>query len=278
MPITVSADGQSVVTTKSEGKAVSTIPDVCKIPTPNGPVPIPFMNSAESKDVKGGSIMTKIDGGSVALMGSYCDKSSGDEAGSVGGVVSGKTKGKAIFMAFSSTVQVEGRPVCRKGDMMIMNECNTIGMTGMNQDDVSGADPIEQEQVELKPFKVKLMDGDEPRANLPFKLVARNKKVEGSTDSDGIIEAEIPEGCDSLKILVNNEELIDFQLNKCSFNEKGEMQTILSNQGLYSGRIDGLIRSKTRAAVSGFQFANDLKIDSDPGPITKDELNKQAKE
>ncbi len=85
MPITVSADGLSIVTTESEGKAMATIPDVCQIPVPMvGPVPIPFPNIAESKDVKMGSILTKIDGGNVALIGSFCDKSTGDEAGVLG--------------------------------------------------------------------------------------------------------------------------------------------------------------------------------------------------
>ncbi|MCP4294684.1 MAG: DUF4150 domain-containing protein, partial [Proteobacteria bacterium] len=137
MPVTTSADGLSVVHTKSDGKIDATIPDVCKIPAPpGGPVPIPFPNQAESKTVSPGSVMTKIDGGNVALLGDSCSESKGDDGGILGGVVSGGTNGKATFIMSSPTVMIEGRPVCRKSDMMIMNDINTIGLSGMNQDDV----------------------------------------------------------------------------------------------------------------------------------------------
>jgi uncharacterized Zn-binding protein involved in type VI secretion len=127
MPINISADGFSVVTSKSEGTAHATIPDICKtpFPSPPGPLPLPYPNKAESKDLKAGSTpMTQFDGGSVALFGSYIEKSTGDETGNLGGIISGKTGGKAIFLNCSSTVKVEGRPVVRKGDLMITNEIN----------------------------------------------------------------------------------------------------------------------------------------------------------
>lgn len=43
----VGLNGQSIVTQKSGGKVV-TGPDVCKTPTPGGPVPIPYPNLSMS--------------------------------------------------------------------------------------------------------------------------------------------------------------------------------------------------------------------------------------
>ena len=190
MPVTVSADGKSIVTTKSEGKAMATIPDVCKIPGPNGAIPVPFPNIAESKDIKMGSILTKIDGGSVALIGSYCDKSSGDEAGVLGGIVSGETGGKAFFLNCSSTVKVEGRPVCRKTDMMIMNSGNTVSLSGMNQDDVEKPAVIEEREDIALEIELKDKDGN-PMANERY-LVMHSGKIqkEGKLDAAGKAKVE----------------------------------------------------------------------------------------
>ena len=155
MPVTTSADGLSVVHTKSDGKANATIPDVCLVPAPpGGPVPIPFPNNVKAEDIKKGSVLTKIDGGSVALQGSYCEKSTGDAGGVIGGVASGCTQGKAHFLKWSSTFKIEGRPVCRKSDMMLMNNSNTLSLSGMNLDDIDQSD-----SEELKGWiKIKLVD------------------------------------------------------------------------------------------------------------------------
>ena len=40
-------------------------PDVCKTPTPGGPVPIPYPNTSKASDTSGGSKKVKIDGKTV---------------------------------------------------------------------------------------------------------------------------------------------------------------------------------------------------------------------
>jgi hypothetical protein len=53
-------------------------------------------------------------------------QSTGDEAGSAGGGVASNTvKGKAEFVNYSFDVQVEGKNVCRLGDMMLMNKLSS---------------------------------------------------------------------------------------------------------------------------------------------------------
>jgi hypothetical protein len=73
-------------------------------------------------------------------MGSMISKSKGDEAGVLGGVVSGKTKGKSITLMFSDDVIMEMRPVIRKSDMAIMNDFNTICLQGWDQGEVEGVE------------------------------------------------------------------------------------------------------------------------------------------
>lgn len=101
-------------------------PDVCQTPTPAGPVPIPYPNTAQSANIAKGSKKVKIEGQMCAFIESEYSMSNGDQAGSAGGVVSGKIMGKAVFKMGSPSVKIEGKPVCRMGDLMIQNENNAM--------------------------------------------------------------------------------------------------------------------------------------------------------
>ena len=69
-----------------------------------------------------GSTTVKMDGNPIMLKGSVFATSTGDEAGSVGGVVSNVIKGKAEFLNYSFDVKVEGKNVPRLLDPMGQNE------------------------------------------------------------------------------------------------------------------------------------------------------------
>jgi len=47
-----------------------------------------------------------------------------------------------------------------------------------------------------------------------------------------------------------------------------EIQTALKNAGFYTGKVDGKVGAKTKAAVEEFQKANGLKVDGKVGPKT----------
>lgn len=111
---------------KGSGGVTIAFPDVCKTPTPGGPVPIPYPNIAKSSDTAKGSKKVKCDGNPICLKDSNFRMSTGDEAGSAGGgVVSNKIKGKAEFVNFSFDVKVEGKNVARALDLMLHNDKNT---------------------------------------------------------------------------------------------------------------------------------------------------------
>jgi uncharacterized Zn-binding protein involved in type VI secretion len=125
MSVTVGVNNLSVVHKDSGGVTIA-FPDVCKTPSPGGPIPIPYPNIAQSSDTASGSTTVKVDGNPVCLKDSNFKTSTGDEAGSAGGgVASNKTKGKAEFIAYSMDVKFDGKNVARALDLMLHNDKNT---------------------------------------------------------------------------------------------------------------------------------------------------------
>ncbi|WP_437648522.1 PAAR-like domain-containing protein [Sorangium sp. So ce362] len=96
-------------------------PDVCKVPTPAGPVPTPFVNTAQDAMLAKGSKQTSIAGNPVALESSELSTSTGDEPGAAGGVISSKIKGKLTWSGSSMDVKVEGKGVARFLDPALHN-------------------------------------------------------------------------------------------------------------------------------------------------------------
>jgi hypothetical protein len=126
MGVTVGVNNLSVVHADSGGTTIA-FPDVCKTPSPAGPIPIPYPNIAKSSDTASGTTKVKCDGNPVCVKDSNFSMSTGDEAGSAGGgVASNKIKGKAEFAGmFSMDVKFEGKNVCLAFDIMLHNDKNT---------------------------------------------------------------------------------------------------------------------------------------------------------
>jgi len=123
---TTFANGRGIVH-KGSGGVSTVFPDVCKTPTPGGPVPIPYPNTGKSSDTSGGPSTVTVDGQMPMVKGAKYSTSTGDEAGSVGGVVSGKTKGTCEFMMYSFDIKFEGKNACRLGDPLLHNDKNIMG-------------------------------------------------------------------------------------------------------------------------------------------------------
>ncbi len=111
--------------TTTAGGVANGFPDVCKTPTPAGPVPIPYPNIAMMNQASTGTCTKKVKvvGKPALTAKSKIPMTSGDEAGSAGGVVSSKIKGEAKFTKTSMKVKMEGSPVA-------FQTC-TIGQNGM---------------------------------------------------------------------------------------------------------------------------------------------------
>ena len=125
MPVNTGVNKMSVVT-KDSGGITTAFPDVCKTPSPAGPVPLPYPNVAQSSDTDKGTKKVSVGGNPVCVKDSNFKTSTGDEAGTAGGgVASSKTKGKAEFVNFSFDVKFEGKNVARAFDLMFHNDKNT---------------------------------------------------------------------------------------------------------------------------------------------------------
>jgi uncharacterized Zn-binding protein involved in type VI secretion len=118
----VDANGRSILH-KGHGKThVCAPPDVCKTPSPGGPVPIPYPNIATDSNIADGAETVKIEGNPVATVSSKISTSSGDEAGSAGGgILSSKIKGTVTWKMGSLDVKAEGNSVVRYIDPAFHN-------------------------------------------------------------------------------------------------------------------------------------------------------------
>jgi hypothetical protein len=125
LPSKVNVNDLTVVHATSDGIAPS-FPDVCLTPAPPAPpIPIPYPNVAKSSDASNGTKTVKIEGNPVMIQDATFATSTGDEAGSAGGVASATTKGKAKFVNYSFDVKFEGKCVPRLGDPMTHNELSS---------------------------------------------------------------------------------------------------------------------------------------------------------
>jgi uncharacterized protein DUF4150 len=120
MAATMTVNVMTVVHKSSNGVGLA-FPDVCKTPTPAGPIPIPYPNVAMSSNTADGTSSVKVDGNPIMIKSSNYSLSSGDEPGSAMGVMSSKIKGKAHPKMYSSDVKAEGANVFRLLDIMTQN-------------------------------------------------------------------------------------------------------------------------------------------------------------
>ncbi len=117
----VYANTRSVVHKGDSLTNVCAIPDVCKTPTPGGPIPIPYINVAFNRNLTKGTKKVRIAGNPIAIAKSKLSTSTGDEPGTLGGIVSGKFKGKMAWGTSSMNVKAEGKGVVRFMDITLHN-------------------------------------------------------------------------------------------------------------------------------------------------------------
>ena len=112
---------------KGSGGQSIVFPDVCKTQIGNAIVPIPYPNIGKAADTDKGPKSVVIDGKMPMVKGAVYTKSSGDEAGSKKGLMSGTNKDECEFMMYSFDVKFEGKNVCRLGDPLFHNKKNIMG-------------------------------------------------------------------------------------------------------------------------------------------------------
>jgi uncharacterized Zn-binding protein involved in type VI secretion len=138
MPSTILVDGLGLTYKGTVGISSATLPDVCKTPSPGGPVPIPYPNIARQSSLENGTTTVKAQGQMIAVKGSHYGSSNGDEAGTVGGVKSSVNMKATDWITYSFDVKMDGQNACRNTDKKFHNNQNTVDLAG-NVDPVKPA-------------------------------------------------------------------------------------------------------------------------------------------
>ena len=135
MPLTIRVNGTSLTLVHkfSIGISTATIPDVCKTPSPGGPVPIPYPNIANSIVLSSGTSTVKGDKAMAANKGSKFALSNGDNAGVAGGVKSSTFMKEATWILYSFDVKMDGKSAARLTDKMFHNAENAANLGGEAQ-------------------------------------------------------------------------------------------------------------------------------------------------
>lgn len=126
MSQTTFANGRGIAH-KGSGGMSTVFPDVCKTPAAPSPVPIPYPNIGMASDTSQGPTTVKTDGQMPMVKGAQYSRSSGDEAGTLGGVLSGVNMSVCEFLMYSFDIKFEGKNVCRLGDPLWHNKKNILG-------------------------------------------------------------------------------------------------------------------------------------------------------
>lgn len=104
-------------------------PDVCMIPTPVGPVPVPFPNIAISVTHIPAVFNVIFGGGLAENLLTPGTLSNGDNAGVAMGVASGTVMGPDRYMMGSFKTMVGPAFATRLTSMTIQNSTNMVGMS-----------------------------------------------------------------------------------------------------------------------------------------------------
>lgn len=130
MPSDILVNGLGLTYKGSVGLSTATIPDVCKTPSPGGPIPVPYPNIAQQSSLQQGTSTVKAHGQMIAVKGSQYGRSNGDEAGTAGGVKSGVNMKATDWITYSFDVKMDGQNACRHTDKKFHNNQNTVDLAG----------------------------------------------------------------------------------------------------------------------------------------------------
>ena len=114
------------------GGTCMAMPDVCKtpVPPPVGQIPVPYPNNGMLNQATNASTKVKFVSKEVITMKSKIPKSMGDEAGTLGGMVSGMNMGEVQFKKGSEKVKIEGQPCVHLTSLTSHNGSNANSPAG----------------------------------------------------------------------------------------------------------------------------------------------------
>ena len=250
MAVTVHCNGpsNSLVHKGNGGFTQSTLPDVCKTPSPGGPVPIPYpIIVSMASDLDKGSKTVKIDGDNmVAIKGSEFSRCTGDEAGTAGGVKSSTNMKEATWILYSFDVKIEGENACRLSDKMLMNHGNTACLAGhvtkpvgLSPADDKLADECEKQHQKYEPIKDEYAKGGSTYNDLKDKVYdGVATKAERNAFSN--LACDRYEVCE--RLIEERQKYVDMDCDKIAWVTDGRPRTKTAAKAKadHQNQIDGL--------------------------------------
>ncbi len=194
MAVTVKVNGTnlSLVHQGSGGIVKSTLPDVCKTPSPGGPIPIPYpVIISFAADLKDGTQTVLVDGGnSAAVKGSQLSRCTGDEPGTAGGVKSGTQLKEATWLSYSFDVMMEGKNACRLSDKLLMNKGNTACLAGIVQESILLEHP--ESALELEILCNMMCEEKDQAGRKQDRIAAKLMLLDAASGGRSTMKAEVP--------------------------------------------------------------------------------------
>lgn len=105
-----------------KGGVCTGAPDVCK--TPPLATPVPYTNTADPSGAVDPADLVLIENKPTLNAASSIPSSVGDQAGAMGGVVSGTVGARTTFKSYSAKVYAQGKRVVRLGSTTAQNSGN----------------------------------------------------------------------------------------------------------------------------------------------------------
>ncbi len=115
--------------TTQAGSTNFAFPDVCLTPTPVGPIPIPYPNTADTSTAVPPALIVLVECMPAHNITSIVPMSNGDNAGVNMGVASGTVMGPCFTILGSFTLMSGGLPAVRQTSMTLQNTFNMVGST-----------------------------------------------------------------------------------------------------------------------------------------------------
>ena len=120
-------------------------------------------------------------------------------------------------------------------------------------------------------LRIRLMDGNQPRANVPYQLEVDGTWMDGTTDGAGFLEHPIAPTAQKGKLLVGDGPTKDV------FEWKfGTLDPIDTDQGVRGRLVDlGFGTDDMAEAIKAFQERSGLPVTGEPDAATRDMLKEQ---
>ena len=124
-------------------------------------------------------------------------------------------------------------------------------------------------------LRLRLLDEEQPRAGLVYRLVVGGREQRGVTDDDGVLEKYVPTSAREGVLLLgdDDDEVIQLKLGELDpVSEISGIQARLNNLGFACGELSGELDDATREALRDLQRRFDLAVTGEPDPATRARL------